>query len=265
MDGGGQQAASSTQVTDLPEWARGYAKSNIEKGAALSEKPYEAYGAERIAGFSPLQEQARSDAARMSAGSEAFGQGIGAYMSPYMQQVVDIQKREAQRQSDIQGQQEQAQMAQAGALGGSRDAILRAERGRNLSQQMGDIQARGSQAAFDQAANQFRMGITQGMDINRLQGAYGGQEQALKQQGLTQAYQDWQNQQNYPYKQLGFMSDLIRGTPVGSQTTMYGQQPSMLSQLGGLGAAAYGLSRFMASGGQVRPAGLAELAISKRQ
>lgn len=261
--GGGSQQASSTQVTDLPEWARGYAKSNIERGAALADKPYEAYGGNRIAGFSPMQEQARQAAAGMSAGPEAFSQGVGAYMSPYMQQVVDIQKREAARQSGMAGQQEQAQAAQAGAFGGTRDAILRAERGRNLDQQMGDIQARGSQAAFDQASNQFRQGITQGMDINRLQNAYGGQEQALRQQGLTQAYQDWQNQQNYPYKQLGFMSDLIRGTPLGSQTSMYGQQPSMLSQLGGLGAAAYGLSRFMADGGEVRPAGLAELAISK--
>ena len=264
MDGGGSsQPASSTQVTDLPEWARGYAKTNIERGSALADKPYEAYGANRIAGFSPMQLQAQQDAAGMNAGPQGFSQGIGAYMSPYMQNVVDIQKREAGRQSEIMGQQQQAQAAQAGAFGGSRDAIMRAERERNLGQQMGDIQARGSQAAFDQASNQFRQGITQGMDINRLQAGYGGQQQALNQQGLTQAYQDFLNQQNYPYKQLGFMSDLIRGTPVGNQTTMYGQQPSTLSQLGGLGAAAYGLSRFMAEGGEVRPAGLAELAISK--
>lgn len=78
-----------------------------------------------------------------------------AYMSPYMQNVVDIQKREAQRQSGIQGAQQQAQAAQAGAFGGGRDAILRAERERNLSQQMGDIQAQGSQAAFQQAQQQF--------------------------------------------------------------------------------------------------------------
>jgi hypothetical protein len=78
-----------------------------------------------------------------------------AYMSPYMQNVVDIQKREAQRQSGIQGTQQQAQAAQAGAFGGGRDAIMRAERERNLGQQMGDIQATGSQAAYQQAQQQF--------------------------------------------------------------------------------------------------------------
>lgn len=244
--------STQSQITDLPDWARPYAKSLLEKTQAFTDKPYEAYGGDRIAGFSPMQLAAQQQAQGMSAGPEAFSQGIGAYMSPYMQNVVDIQKREAARQSDIMGQQQQAQAAQAGAFGGSRDAIMRAERERNLGQQMGDIQARGSQAAYDQAANQFRQGITQGMDINRLQSAYGGQQQALRQQGLSQAYQDWQNQQNQPYQQLGFMSNLIRGIPA-SQTTQVSSAPapSGLSTLAGLGAAGYGLSRFFAAGGSV--------------
>lgn len=83
------------------------------------------------------------------------GQNVQNYMSPYMQNVVDIQKREAQRQSGIQGTQQQAQAVQAGAFGGGRDAIMRAERERNLGQQMGDIQATGSQAAFQNAQQQF--------------------------------------------------------------------------------------------------------------
>lgn len=77
------------------------------------------------------------------------------YMSPYMQRVVEMQKREAGRQSDIQGQQQAAQAVSAGAFGGGRDAIMRAERERNLAQQMGDIQATGSQAAYQQAMQQF--------------------------------------------------------------------------------------------------------------
>jgi hypothetical protein len=93
--------------------------------------------------------------------------------------------------------------------------------------------------------------FAQGMDINKLQNAYGGQQQALQQQGLSQAYQDFLNQQNYPYKQLGFFADMIRGLPLGQQSTrqVYEPEPSMGSQLTGLGTAAYGLSRFMAEGG----------------
>jgi hypothetical protein len=72
------------------------------------------------------------------------------------------------------------------------------------------------------------------------------------QKGLDTSYQDFLNQQNYPYKQLGFMSDLLRGTPTGSSsvTQMYQSPPSTMGQLAGLGMGAYGLSK-MAEGGEV--------------
>jgi hypothetical protein len=93
----------------------------------------------------------------------------------------------------------------------------------------------------------------QGMGINQLQNQYGGQQQALNQNILGQQYQDFQNQVNYPYKQLGFMSDMIRGLPVGTQSgsTVYQAPGSTRGQLGGLGVTALGLSRYMADGGEV--------------
>ena len=89
------------------------------------------------------------------------------------------------------------------------------------------------------------------MGINQAQMQAGAQQQAAEQNRLNQAYQDWANQQNYPYKQLGFMSDILRGA--GQLSTTAGQQmyqapPSTASQLGGLATAGigglmYGLSR----------------------
>jgi len=256
--GGGGGTSTQTSTTDLPEWARPYAKDILSKGAALTDinkNPYQQYGAERIAGFQPLQEQAFKTVGGMDAGPQGFQQNVGAYMSPYMQNVVDIEKREAGRQSGIMGTQQQAQATQAGAFGGARDAIQRAERERNLSQQMGDIQARGSQAAYEQAANQFRQGITQQSGLAQLQGTLGAQQQQQAQRPLDVAYQDFLNQQNYPYKQLGFMSDLLKGTPTGSSSTVNMYQPagSTIGQLGGLGMGLYGLSRMgaFAEGGEV--------------
>lgn len=259
--GGGSPAPSSTTVssTELPAWAQGYAKDTLANAANLTDinkNPYKTYDQPRIAGFSPMQEQAQTAASNMSAGPEAFQQNMSAYMSPYMQNVVDIQKQEAARQSGIMGTQQQAQAAQAGAFGGSRDAIMRAERERNLGQQMNQIQAQGSQAAYDQAANQFRQGITQDVAINQLQNQYGGQQQQLAQQGLNTNYQDFLNQQNYPYKQIGFMSDLVRGLPLGQQSTaqMYQAPPSTLQTVGALGMGAYGAKQLgmFADGGQVQ-------------
>jgi hypothetical protein len=248
----------TTQVTELPEWAKGYAKDTLAKGAALTDinqNPYKNYGGQRIAGFQPLQEQAFKTVGGMDAGPAGFQAGIGQYMSPYMQNVVDVEKREAGRQSAIQGTQQQAQATQAGAFGGGRDAIMRAERERNLSQQMGDIQARGSQAAYDNAANQFRQGITQQSGLAQMQGQFGQQQQQQAQRPLDTAYQDFLNQQNYPYKQLGFMSDLVNRMPLGQQSTSsvyQGSGPGMVQTLAGLGGAAYGFGKsglFGAEGG----------------
>jgi hypothetical protein len=302
MDGGGSSAPSQTTTTqELPEWAKPYAKSTLEKGAALSETPYQAYNQPRIAGFSPLQQQSQEAAGNMQtnrltgmgggiAGAAGMGglgyamqqnpqnfqQNVGGYMNPFLQMSLAPQLAEANRQYDIGATKQQSAATQAGAFGGSREAIMAAENERNRNMGLQNIVGQGYNTAFQNAQNQYNQSqqaqlqglntalqgagqlgalggqqFQQGMDINKLQNAYGGQQQALRQQGLDQAYQDFQNQQNYPYKQLGFMSDMIRGLPLGQQSTaqMYQSPGSVVGQLGGLGLGVYGLSKFMADGG----------------
>ena len=246
--------STQTSTTDLPDWAKPYAKETLAKAQTLTDintNPYQQYGGQRIAGFQPMQEQAFKTMSGLDAGPEAFSKGIGSYMSPYMQNVVDIQKREAGRQSDIAGTQQQAQATQAGAFGGGRDAIMRAERERNLGQQMNDIQAKGSQAAFDQASSQFRQGITQESGLAQMQGQMGQQQQQQAQRPLDTAYQDFLNQQNYPYKQLGFMSDMVNKLPLGQKSTsqLYEAPGSAVGQLAGLGMGAYGVSKMLGAEG----------------
>ena len=246
--GGGGQPSTTTQTAELPEWARPYAKNVLAKGAALTDinqNPYQQYGGNRIAGFSPLQMQSFQGAANMDAGPRGFQEQVGQYMSPYMQNVVDVEKRGAIRDYQVGNTMQQAQATQAGAFGGGREAIQRAERERGLMGTLGGIQARGAQAAYDQAANQFRQGIQQGVAVNQLQNQYGGQMQQQAQRPLDMAYQDFLNQQNYPYKQLGFMSDLVRGMPLGQKSTssVYDQGPGMVQTLAGLGGAAYGFGK----------------------
>ena len=334
---------TQTQITQtsIPDYAKPYVEKLLGKTEALTETPYQTYDANRIAGFTPMQQQAFLNAQGMQtsglsglggqyAGAATLGalgtnydptqfqggqfgqQDAQQYMSPYMQSVVDIQQREAQRQADIQGTQRGAQAVRSGAFGGGRQAIMDAEAARNLAMQKGDIQAQGLQSAYQQAQAQFnadqarrlqaqqlgeqskqygaglglqglqtalqgagQMGqlggqqFAQGMDINKLQQSYGTQQQQQEQNILSQQYQDFLNQQNYPYKQLGFQSDMLRGLPLSqSSSQIYQAPPSALSTAAGLGTAALGASRlgmFGAAGGAVidRPAGLAELAISR--
>ena len=273
--GGGAptQTSSTVQNTNVPEYARPYVENML--GATQQQlfkmdgnqitgfQPYKAYGgtydeagnqtaydpSKAIAGFSPMQQQAMA----MANGPEGFAQNVGGYMSPYMQNVVDVQKREAARQSGIMGTQQQAQATQAGAFGGSRDAIQRAERERNLSQQMGDIQAQGSQAAFANAQQQFNTNLGQ-------MNAAGALQQQNQQQAINQAMQDYANAQQYPLMQLGTMSNMLRGLPMQAQTTQqYQAQANPITQgigaigtlgsLGSIGKASGGTVKSMASGG----------------
>jgi hypothetical protein len=96
------------------------------------------------------------------------------------------------------------------------------------------------------------------MAINQLQNQYGGQQQQQVQNILNQGYEDFQNQRKYPYQQLEFMSGLMRGTPMGTVSSMYQAPGSMLGQAAGLGMGAYGLSQMgmkFADGGAVGYAG----------
>ena len=322
--GGGSSAPSTqTQVSDLPDWAKPYAQETLEKTKALTAGPYQTYGAPRIAGFSPLQEQAQAAAGQMGpsqlgqfGGQVAGAASLGAlgtqynpfrmgqftagraaqYMNPFVEMAMEPQLREAQRSSEMQRMADQAQAVRSGAFGGGRQAIVEAERQRNLGTQMGDIRAKGYMSAFDQAQQQFareqqlreqsrqfgaglgmqgfqtalqgagQLGALGGQEFGQqretigLQSQLGAQQQALRQQGLTQAYQDFLNEQNYPYKQLGFMSDMIRGLPLGQQSTKQIYEPpgSIMGQIGGIGTGLLGLSAankqfgsFFAEGGQV--------------
>jgi len=77
------------------------------------------------------------------------------FMDPYMQNVVNTQTREAQRMADRAGVQRRGARAQQGAYGGSAAALENAEANRNLATQLGDIQAKGSQAAYQSGMGQF--------------------------------------------------------------------------------------------------------------
>jgi len=312
-----QESQQTISQTSIPDYAKPFVEEMLGKAQYFTDteqNPYMQYQGDRVAQFTPLQQQAYQNAGMMQAAPQlqdatalAGMSGLGALntqytfnpsnftsanaqalMNPYMQNVVDIQKREAERQSGIAGAQEQAQMTKAGAFGGGRDAIMRAERGRNLGMQMNDIQAQGLNNAYNQAMQQFNtqnqlnaqqqqfgaglglqglqtantaagnlanIGNTQyqqNMGIMGLQNQFGGQQQQQVQNVLNNQYQDYLNYQNYPYKQLGFMSDILRGLPLTQQSSsVYQAPPSAISQVAGLGVAGLGASKLFAKGGDV--------------
>ena len=289
--GGGQPTQSSVYQTNIPDYARPYVETMLgsaqqqifnynDQGEPTGIKPYQPFSndpSKYSAGFSPMQEQAFTNTANMRSNPNTFAQDVGGYMSPYAMNAMMPQLNEMQRRSDIQGQQQQAQATQAGAFGGARDALQRAERERNLGQQQADVMAAGMQNAFNAAQNQYNTAFGQNMGVANLQNQMGSQQQQQQQAILNQQIQNYATAQQYPMMQLANMSNLLRGLPMQSTTVQgYQASPNPMTQLGGLGLTTAAIAGQMnktptgAKGGtgkdiKNRPAGLAELALSRMQ
>lgn len=83
------------------------------------------------------------------------------------------------------------------------------------------------------------------LGLNQAQQLGGQQQQQWTQQQLDQMYSDFLSQQNWPYRNLGFLSEVL-GRPVTNTTqSMYQAPPSTAQNLMGLGLGMYGLSGMM--------------------
>jgi hypothetical protein len=268
----------------LSPWVGDYVAGKdgfLSKAWGLSEKPYEAYKGPLTAGLSGLQKQAIGDygnlqvpgamgEATQTAGDVAgkfgsmsykpVGEMFGAqqamnYMNPYLQAALDPQLKELTRQSDIARMGDAARLSQAGAFGGSRQAIMEAEGRRNLLGKQADVLGQGYATAYDKAMQQFN--ADQARKIGEAQyGADFGIKALDKQLGAAQAQSglaksefstglegldaqmragdvqrgaekenvaaqlaQWQESQKYPYENLKFMQSMLQGLPVSTSTT----------------------------------------------
>lgn len=281
-------------------------------------QPYKAYGgsydaqgnqtsydpSKAIAGFSPLQRQAQQGIGNLQVpgqfnqamrGTTMAGMGgmnvanqattggfqnqVGGYMNPYLDMALQPALQEAQRQYGITGTQQQSAATQAGAFGGSREAIMAAENERNKNTAMNQIIGQGYNQAFQGAQQQYNQnmqnqlagyGLTNqasgqlagiaGQQLGAEQAIYGAQnqagsqQQAQQQQIINQSMQDYANAQQYPLMQLGTMSNMIRGLPMQAQTTnQYAAAPNQLTQgIGAAGATASLYNATKAEGGVIK-------------
>lgn len=127
--------------------------------------PYAGFQASQATPFADFREAQTQPFADFSeAGYREFGFGpsgefsgsaVGQYMDPYMQNVVDVQKRRAQEDYDIARQGRSAQAVSAGAFGGSRAAVQEGLAERDLLERQGAIQAQGLSSAYGDAQRLF--------------------------------------------------------------------------------------------------------------
>jgi hypothetical protein len=283
-------------------------------------RPYSTDVSNYFAPFSPMQRQAQQATAALQTpgeyqqaigltglgamgsmglagqGAAAAQQGFGAgqqyaqnvtspgtmqaYMSPYQQSVTDVAKAAAVREAQMAQNAQNLGASRQGTYGGARQALMQGERERNLLSNLSNIQAQGSQSAYDRALQSQQFGANLGLQglqagygglgvglqglgqtmqgagqlgqlggaqlqaqqgIIGLQNQMGGQQQAMEQAKINQATQDYATQQQYPLLQLGMMSNMLRGLPMQATTTQtYQAAPAPITQGLGLLAGAAG-------------------------
>ena len=283
--GGGQPpppppTTMTQQTSNIPEYFQPYLERLFDRAEGVTTEPFQRYEGQRLALPTEQQQQAYQGVEEMVGGYKPYiatadlltaqaaqqstdPTAIAARMSPYQQSVIDIQKREALRDANKLQQQIGASAVGAGAFGGSRQALAEAELGRQTGQRLADIQAVGSQQAFQQAMNQLSAdraaSLAAGQQFAGL-GAQqqqlglaglgaletvGGTQQAQQQKALDIAYEDFARETTYPQQQLQEMSSVLRGfnLPVSTYTTSQAQQapPTFGQQAAGLGLGALGI------------------------
>ena len=298
-----QPTEQTVVQSNLPKYFEPYAVDMIKRAESESKREYTPYQGQRLADESAdllsSRQNVRDIAGRgiaglptamtgVKAGMGRAAQGLGfqagqfdsdaaqQYMSPYMQNVVDVQKAQALLDFDRAQAGRDAQAVQAGAFGGSRQAVAQALAGEDLQRRLGEIQATGQQRAFENAQQQFerdraaresaeRLGITAGESLTsqsaqlaqlgdlarkgdvqaaELLEKIGKDQQAREQAGLDLAYEDFVRQRDFPRESLTFLSSILRGVPVQPSTeTVKFQQYNPIQEALGTGIAGLGLYR----------------------
>jgi hypothetical protein len=282
-----QTTTTAIQTSKLPEEIAPYVTQVLEEAQKQYElardEGYQKYPGETIAPRTQAEKDAIAGLQGLVGGQEGYlteaeealrgidteftAEQAEKFMSPYQQAVVDVEKRQAQEdfQRRIMPEFEKQAVGAGGMSGlGSRAGVQAAQLGSAFSQQLGDIQTKGSQKAYEDAYRQFtdqgarqraRADDLQNMGLTRFQ--TGLAEQGLAQQlaqadraetqlELDKAFREYTEQEQYPESELAQFSSFVYGNPflrtpdttrtgvsMGPPTTSVGQQLLGLG-LGGL-------------------------------
>jgi hypothetical protein len=252
LTGSSEDPIKTGVESSLSNWAGPYVTEMLGKGQALAGEDYNAYMGPLTAGASDLQDQAFQGVAGLALPTDQMGTGgyqtqtftgdiAQQYMNPYLQASLDPQLAEARRQAEISRVQDAGRLTQAGAYGGSRQALMEAEGSRNLGQNLAAITGQGYADAYRQGLGQFNIEQDRGMlaqDKTNLYGAEGLQrlanmgatQRGIESEGITADRLQFEEERDFPYKQVQYMQSLLQGLPIAAQSVQY-EEPSYLQRI----------------------------------
>jgi hypothetical protein len=265
--GGGSQQAAPDTTTQFVREAPGIEERKIELmdiARSAAEKPLYANVPDvRVAGLSGLEQQGLGQAGTTGVGAPTTQAGIGSilqaqqgpnisqFYNPYQSYVLDeINRQAAMAQNQLSGQ-----AVQAGAFGGGREGVQRAEQERARLAAVGEAQRSGFNTALGAAQQQQQFGLQAGQqlgqlgvqqqamsqaDINQLM-ASGGLQRQLTQQALDAERQSALQKATEPLQRVEFLSNVYAAGPKSTSGITAATAPttSPLAQSLGSGLGAY--------------------------
>ena len=273
-----QQLAGPMQTTAFPEELAPYYKDILSKSQALYEdrtkEGFQPYQGPTMAEFTPEQQQAFTGIAGLQgtqapkfaeaeqltkqAATAVGAEDIEQFMNPYQQAVVDIEKREAQKQFEQKTLPSirAAQVAQ-GSFGGTRGSLLESQTLEGQNRLLSDIQSRGSKQAYEQAlqmaqAQKAREGQAGAQlavmapqafkaqlgELGAVQ-TVGEEKQRQAQTALNEAYKQFLDERQFPQQSLAQYQGVVQAQPASQmlESVQYAPPGPSTSQqlLGGLG------------------------------
>lgn len=231
-------------LSGTPDYAQVYQAALLQQGNSLASQPYANYPGQTIANLTPDQLQAQqmteqnANAANPllqqsqnlynTAGAGFNQDTFNQYQNPYQNQVIGALTNASNTnfQQNVMPQLN-SQFIGSGTYGGSRNAQILSQAADQNQQNLNNQIASTESTDYQNALNAYQTGTNQkiasAQGLGTLAGqvnnsnlqnesalnAIGQQEQNENQSSLNAAYQNFQQQQLYPYQQLGFLSGLL--------------------------------------------------------
>jgi hypothetical protein len=181
-----QSVNAMNQATGQPGFGQGVSNAYLaaEQAKLAAAQP----------GFNQATSTLQQGIGALGGGAQAYNPASAQqFMNPYQQQVIDEATRQINRQADIQRQNLQAQAVKAGAFGGSREGIQRAELERATAEQRNAAIVGALSSGYNTAQQQAQTAFEQQQQrqlaqAQGYQGAAGTQASiAAQQAGLGQS------------------------------------------------------------------------------
>jgi hypothetical protein len=236
----------TSTVNGLSNYIAPYVTNMLGQEQALVNSGMPVYTGQLTAGPSDIQNQYFANANQLASTgltptqfqSGTFDSNAAAqYMNPYTQAALNPQLQALQLQAKQNEQGDLSKLTNAGAFGGTRQAVLQGQDAYNLLAQQSNLIGQGYNTAYNNAMNQFNTANSQslqaqqnqeaaneasanyGLAANQALGTAGNTQQGLQQAADTASLNQFNQQVQYPQTLLTDQSSVLSGLPIASAAT----------------------------------------------